>query len=317
MLKTAQIPIPKGKMREEEEAFTMPTPKKGLPPGAVPVSSQHAPGSSQISSSHEVAQMQQSIIDLSKEISQNDIFSKTPKSNANDMLGNFFTNNYLQTALDKLGQKGVIDVKNFATYLGNIDGNKLSAKPDGKWGPKTQSSLKQIVAFAEAFLTLAQELGVNIGYSTKNLAAMKELLPKDDKLGRPVFAENANDIAKEIGEQLQLINAAYKTFEKEVLNNTEYSQALGAKTPLVQSQTKSIDQVSLGFAARNIHQQIITPQNAKAPLTFNDILNINNFRQYLQANTDINVADSKAVNDALNSIEQQIAIHNNPNQDGF
>lgn len=200
-----------------------------------------------------IKQMQQAIINLSKDIASHNIMDVADRTTAKgDLLTgsnpflNFLVSSYMNVAKTTGKQLVNTDVKqpvrmdtakindNFKGVLETLTrigtpGSERAA--DGNWGPRTNNALKQIYSLAYALTKVTEDMGVQLSsmYGEQDLAEFYNSIPADPtKLNINDKIQKASVLAK----NLDKLRALYDSFRDKIFNNPNYKAHISQEKPL-------------------------------------------------------------------------------------
>jgi hypothetical protein len=187
-----------------------------------------------------VKQMQQAIIDLSKDISSENLVNNS----SSDAFLNFLVNAYMNTAKTTGKQSPDVNAKhdNFKFMLQTITrigGQGKEQVPDGKWGPKTNNALQQIYSLAYALMQVVKAMGKELGgYTEQDLVELYNNIPKQvENVDINEKVERSSILAKNINK----LRALYDDFREKIFNHPTYSAHISQQKPLyIKKNQKSV-----------------------------------------------------------------------------
>lgn len=139
--------------------------------------------------------------------------------------------------------KELDNFKGVLQSIGRIGSHGTEQKPDGIWGERTNSALKNIYALAFALVSVQNDMNIQISnYTDKDLSELYNNIPQDiTNLDTSKKAILATALAKNIDK----LRALYDNFREKVLNNQTYQAQIAQEKPLMsnKNEVKSISQV--------------------------------------------------------------------------
>lgn len=200
-----------------------------------------------------VKQMQQALVNLSKDIASHNIMDAADRTTAKgDLLTgsnpflNFLVSSYMNVAKTTGKQLVNTDEKqpvrmdtakmndNFKGVLQTITriGTPGSERaPDGNWGPRTNNALKQIYSLAYALTKVTEDMGVKLSsmYGEQDLLEFYNNIPQEpNQINVHEKVKRAAVLAK----NLDKLRALYDSFRETIFNNPTYKAHISQEKPL-------------------------------------------------------------------------------------
>src|ERR1019366_3532014 len=279
------------------------------------IQEEHSSSSGQTSAgglANPIAEMQRQLIDLyttfksKPEIAS--MFSETSESPFfKFMLDRYISKSQLHSDLSKT---------NFTKYV-----QMLSAvgqhtkdglpKPDGVWGNFTENALIASSSIAFAMVSLSNQFGDKISFSQTDLDALNNLTPKTQSDFSVLTSAQKNKFAAEI---VPLIAKLKQSINDFIVIMTEashqYSQYISGNKKFDVFKTNNVvNKNDIMLASKlqgntiqgiNVLQDLSNNQSNKINLTYNDILNKDNFIKFLKDNNVVANGKDASVGNAVN-----------------
>ena len=126
----------------------------------------------------------------------------------------------------QMDQKDPSQAKRMNTVMdtmSRIGGEKGEFTADGKWGPRTNTAIKNAYALAFALIQMAADFKFTpTQYNAGNLAQFKPLIPEDPEGNSVITDPTALANAKEITAQVNGINKLFQEVKQHILQNPGY-----------------------------------------------------------------------------------------------
>jgi len=269
-----------------------------------------------------VAEMQQAIIALSKDIASQDVLHSA-KTDGNlqqiegaDPFLNFLVTNYMQAA-PKTGQQVVSgdmgmpikqetttkleNFKGMLNTLKNIGSRGSEQTPDGIWGFRTNNALNNIYALAYTLMHVQKDINIEPSiYTEEDLIELHDNIPEDSKV---LTTDQKVLSAIVITKNLNKFRAVYDSFREKVLNNPTLKSKITQEQPLLikkpVSSTTPLSQYERDLYSKYKTTELNTIVNGQTVtvMPFN-LFNIDNFKKYLKSKAPI-IGLSKEELDAI------------------
>mgnify|MGYP003403109473 CR=1 FL=1 len=165
-----------------------------------------------------------------------------------------------------INQKTPSDLKNMFIVLDSIkrvgSGSKNKEfSDDGVWGPRTNNSLKNIIALTDAILRLSTDLDFPMkSYTNSNLNQLKGLIPSDKLI--PLKETNENyKLAEEITKHLQSMGVLFKEFNENILNSPYNKQQIEGAPFITYKKTQEKTEPNFSDDEKAIHSDLVVKKN--------------------------------------------------------
>jgi hypothetical protein len=200
-----------------------------------------------------VKQMQQALINLSRDIASHNIMDVADRTTSKgDLLTgsnpflNFLVSSYMNVAKTTGKQLVNTDEKqpvrmdtaklndNFKGVLQTITriGTPGAERaPDGNWGPRTNNALKQIYSLAYALTKVTEDMGVQLSsmYNEQDLLEFYNNIPQEPT---QINVHEKVKRAAVLAKNLDKLRALYDSFRETIFNNPTYKAHISQEKPL-------------------------------------------------------------------------------------
>jgi hypothetical protein len=193
------------------------------------------------------------------------------------------------------------------------------SKPDGVWGNFTENALIAATSIAYAMVSLSNQFGDKISFSQNDLDGLTKLTPKTQSDFSTLNSNTKNKLATEIAPLIGKLKQSVNDFIVIMTDAShQYSQYISGdkKFDVFKSSSSNVNKNDLQLASKLqndsvqgvfVPQDLSNNQSEKISLTYNDIMNKDNFVKFLKDNN-IQVG-GKPANDisVINFLKKQIA----------
>jgi hypothetical protein len=162
----------------------------------------------------------------------------------------------------KLSQKMPSDLKNMYVVLDSIkrlgsESNEFAL--DGIWGPRTNNSLRNIVAIADAILRISDDLGFEVkSFNSSQLKDLQSMIPLTDK---DISLQEKNMRAPLISKYLDDLSSLFKEFNEEILNSPYNKQQIEGASFVTYKKSKTKDVPDMSDDEKNIYLDLVKNKN--------------------------------------------------------
>jgi hypothetical protein len=162
----------------------------------------------------------------------------------------------------KLSQKMPSDLKNMYVVLDSIkrlgsESNEFAV--DGIWGPRTNNSLRNIVAIADAILRISDDLGFKVkSFNSLQLKDLQSMIPLTDK---DISLQEKNIRAPFISKYLDDLISLFKEFNEEILNSPYNKQQIEGASFITYKKSKTKDVPDMSDDEKNIYLDLVKNKN--------------------------------------------------------
>lgn len=187
---------------------------------------------------------------------------------SNFMVGSYLRNSDVKGVefdsdpkISKINQKIPSDLKNMYVVLDSIKrvgSHSDEFTDDGKWGPRTNNSLKNMTAMADAIIRLSEDLDFPMkSFTNSDLNQLKSLIPPTHNFP---LAEKSKK-AKEITKYLQSMIVLFKEFNENILNSPYNKQQIEGAPFITYKKTQEKTEPNFSDDEKAIHSDLVVKKN--------------------------------------------------------
>jgi hypothetical protein len=210
--------------------------------------------------------------------------------NQSDVKGVEFDPNHSKTQMDQKDPSKPTRMGVVMDTMSRIGGPGNEAKPDGKWGPRTNGALRNAYALAFALLKMAKDFKLDpppTSYSESDLQELKELIPAQpneiseaDKAKRAVrisrHIQGIRNLFSEVKTRI-LSKPAYKSYIEGTQAYATYQKDTSPSPQMIQDLNKK-------FTNMKVVGNDADGKSKTVPITVSDLSTPQAFQLWLQTN---------------------------------